>query len=334
VSDIPVVTNQEVNEVAKAVVETAAPKKRKFYASIHPGPDREIDSVFASSVLNLEKCLGCPVWVIIQNDKTSWGNITPALYNGFFEARKEIEENKPVAILIDSPGGSAAHAFKIARLFQRRASDVKAVIPKYAKSAATLLALGASSLILGEDAELGPLDVQMFDFEREEFGSALNAVQSLERINAFSLATIDQMTPLLMTRTNRKLDTLLPIIMNYTVNFVRPLLEKIDTVDFTKKSRELKVAEEYAYRLMRPNYGHEAALRVAQHLVDHYPTHGFAIDAEEAKTLVPQDTTFYGLGLRIPDVPKETNACLDTLMPFMDRLTIAGRIKERTDEKP
>src|SRR5271170_415654 len=95
---------------------------------------------------------------------------------------------------------------------------------------------------------------------------------------------IDQMTPLLMRRTGRKLDTLLPLVLDYAVSFVKPLLNKIDTVEFTKKARELKVAEEYASRLLRPNHPgqHE---RIANHLVDQYPTHGFVIDADEAKEL-------------------------------------------------
>src|SRR3954467_14174828 len=64
--------------------------------------------------------------------------------------------------------------------------------------------------------------------------------------------------------------------------FLRPLLEKIDTLDYTRKSRELKVAEEYAIRLMRPTYKAVKAKRVARQLVEKYPTHGFVIDSYEA----------------------------------------------------
>ena len=322
---------KEVNEVAAAVVESAVvppvkPVLKKYTASVHCGPDKYIPTPFAQGIACLKEMLGVELWLIVQNGTGPYTNLDDAVYDGIFAQRGDIGESS--ALLIDSAGGQAATAFKIARLFQRRASRFCIVVPKYAKSAATLLAMGAKRLILGEDAELGPLDVQMFDFDREEFGSALNAVQSLERINAFSLAVIDQMTPLLMRRTGRKLDMLLPLVVNYTVSFVRPLLEKIDTVDFTKKSRELKVAEEYAFRLLKPNYDFDVAKRIAGHLVDHYPTHGFVIDRDESQTFEMHGTEQFGLGLKTEVLKPEVQGCINNLVPFLDRLTVIGRIVE------
>lgn len=340
VSNEPVVSKVEVDEVAKSVVEEAAEGEKKrnvrYLASIYPGfkTDKSLPKDFGEAVIKLEATLGYPVWVIIQNERPGqpWSDIDEPLYNRFFNVRSHIARGKPVGLLIDSPGGDARAAYKIARLFQRRATEFSVLIPKYAKSAATLIALAANKIIMGEDAELGPLDVQMFDFEREEYGSALNAVQSLERINAFSLTTIDQLTPLLMRRTNRKLDVLMPLVMNYVVSFVRPLLEKIDTVDYTKKSRELKVAEEYAFRLMKCNYREEDARRIAQHLVDRYPTHGFVIDREEAEKVVEDGSGYYGLGANVEGASEEVAACLDNIVKFVDRLTVIGRIVEVEDE--
>jgi len=136
------------------------------------------------------------------------------------------------------------------------------------------------------------------------------------------------MTPLLMRRTSRKLDMLLPQVLNYTVSFVRPLLEKIDTVDFTKKSRELKVAEEYAFRLLRLNYPHDTAKRIARALVDQYPTHGFVIDRDESKSF--NRGMNYGLGLTIEDTTPQIQSCIDNIVPFLDQLTIIGHILETT----
>jgi len=168
------------------------------------------------------------------------------------------------------------------------------------------------------------------DLEREEYGSALNAVQSLERINAFSLTVIDQLTPILIGRSGRKLDVVLPMVMDYAVNLVRPLLEKIDTVDFTRRSRELKVAEEYAFRLMRANYPSETAKRIAQHLVDQYPTHEFVIDREECKNRTRMGATFFGLGLHIQDATPEVDAALDLISSFLGKITVIGQVKELT----
>jgi Serine dehydrogenase proteinase len=307
-----------------------APAVVKYCASIYPKPPTELNFAFASAVKQLEQALGYPVWLIIQTGQGIFGDVDDDLYEALYAARTEIEKGSPVGLVIHSGGGDASAAFRIARLFQRRATPLTTIIPKYAKSAATLMALGGANIVKDGDAEFGPLDVQVLDLEREEYGSALNAVQSLERINAFSLTVIDQLTPLLVGRSGRKLDVILPMVMEYSVNLVRPLLEKIDTVDFTRRSRELKVAEEYAFRLMRANYPSETAKRIAQHLVDQYPTHEFVIDRDECKNRVRMGSTFFGIGLHMQDATPEVDAALGLISPFLGKTTVIGQVKELT----
>jgi len=310
------------------------PSPRRYYASIFPGPEVAVDDQLVSLVKRLESILEIPIWLLVQDGEARdpFGDIDRDVFTGFRNRYKEIEDKKPVGLLIESPGGDAHLAYQIARLFQRRASQFTVIIPRCAKSAATLVALGATELIMGRDAELGPLDVQMLDPEREEIGSALNAVQSLERLNAFSMAAVDQLMPLLIRRTGRKIDTLLPMVLNYVVNFVKPLLEKIDAVDYTKKSRELKVAEQYAIRLMKSRYTWLKAKAVAGSLVEKFPTHGFVIDRDESSAYenvgAPGATEKFGLGLSIKGGTPETENILSELVPVLDGLTVIGRLKE------
>lgn len=307
------------------------PVTKRYYASIYPGPSVEIDSRFASLVLQLESILGYPIWLLVQDGKPqeSYGDIDHHVFIGFRNNCKEIVDKEPVGLLVESPGGDAHLAYRIARLFQRRASHFTVIVPRYAKSAATLMALGAADLIMGRDAELGPLDVQMLDPEREEFGSALNAIQSLERLNAFSMSAIDQLMPLLIRRTGRKVETLLPLVLEYVVNFVNPLLEKIDAVDYTKKSRELKVAEQYAIRLMKPRYAWLKASAVAGSLVEKFPTHAFAIDRDEATAYENLGgNEQFGLGLSVKSAPAEVENTLGELVPILDGMIAIGRLKE------
>lgn len=304
-----------------------------YYASIYPGKEEPVDPAIASLVKKLEKLLEIPVWLLIQdttNNRQDFGDIDYAVLSAFRKCCKNIEFKKPVALLIDSPGGNAHCAYQIVRLFQRRANRFTVIVPRYAKSAATLMALAASDLVMGRDAELGPLDVQMFDPEKEEMGSALNAVQSLERLNAFSMAAIDQLMPLLLRRTGRKVDTILPLVLDYVVNFVKPLSEKIDAVDYTKKSRELKVAEQYAMRLMKKEYGWAKAGDAARALVEKFPTHGFVIDRDEAASLesmTPGEKDFFGLGLRIKN-RDDVDDVLDELVPLLDDTILIGQLRE------
>ena len=287
---------------------------------------------FVSLIRELEKLFDKQIWMLIQNeDSAPWDGIARDVFQGFEAAKAELEK---IVLFVDSPGGSANHAYTLARLFQRR-GGFSAIVPLYAKSAATLLCLGANTLIIGRDGELGPLDVQVVDVEREELGSALNGIQSLERLNAFALAAIDQSMFLLLKRTRKKVATLLPHVLSYVGSLMRPLLERIDPIDYTSKSRELKVAEEYAVRLLKPKYPPAMAKRIARQLVERYPAHGFVIDADEAESyeefvLEPGQRETFGVGLRIERPSEEIQHVLDRLTPFLNTLTVVGRLSEVT----
>lgn len=74
---------------------------------------------------------------------------------------------------------------------------------------------------------------------------------------------------------------------------------------------------------------HADAKRIASHLVEKYSTHGFVIDAqecEEIEEITPGE--WFGLGLKVAEVPPETEKTLRSLAPFLDRLTVIGRLQE------
>jgi len=62
-------------------------------------------------------------------------------------------------VFIQSGGGLPHEAYKLARLFSGHSSVWSVLIGEHAKSAATLIALGASEIVMSRDAELGPIDV-------------------------------------------------------------------------------------------------------------------------------------------------------------------------------
>jgi len=311
-----------------------AKKPKRFFASIFPRTP--LPNEFGRLMQGLEKSFRQPIWVLIQNAPDNPRKSSPfdeigfGVFKGFQTQRHLIQEGKPLALLIESGGGDAHYSYRIARMFQRRAKDLAMIVPQYAKSAATLLALGGTRLILSRDAELGPLDVQIFDREKEAYGSALDDVQALERLNIFAISAVDQSMMMYIARTGKRTDVLLPQVLQYATNFLRPLLEKIDTVEYTRKSRELKVAEDYAVRLMMPNYGIDVAKRIARQLVERYATHGFVIDRREARLhqrLTAEET--FGLGLNVERPPASAEKLFTRLTPFLDSQTIIGRIEER-----
>ena len=146
--------------------------QKKFDATIFcsktPLPEK-----FVAAVREVETIIKAPLWMVIQDAN---GGVSPPPYytfdqhllKSFMSARKSLP-NKPVHLLLDSPGGEAKRAYQLANLFRIHCGGFVVYVPEYAKSAATLFVLGASQIYMATHAELGPLDVQIYDAEREEY---------------------------------------------------------------------------------------------------------------------------------------------------------------------
>jgi hypothetical protein len=309
-----------------------------YFASMFPGGRVPLPPEFGKKIIALEKLLRIPIWVIIHQGKCAHCGrgmeIEHDLFKAFQNELEALPQGQEMGILLESPGGDPHTAYRLGRLFQRRSKNqLTVIIPQFAKSAATLLALSASRLIVAENAELGPLDVQLFDPQREEYGSALDAVQSLERLHSVALGAIAQTMDMLWPDSGKRSDVLLPHVMNYVASFYRPLLEKIDTVDYTRKSRDLKVAEEYAIRLMGESIDLSLARQIASELVAKYPTHGFVIDRQEAGGSRERQGRrgISGLGLKIETFNASMNQRFEEivadLIPYLNELpSVIGRV--------
>ncbi|GIG03051.1 peptidase [Catellatospora citrea] len=71
-----------------------------------------------------------------------------------------VDASKPIHLLLASPGGDGETAIRMVRSIQARCSELTVVIPDMAKSAATLLCLGADRILMGPAGDLGPVDPQ------------------------------------------------------------------------------------------------------------------------------------------------------------------------------
>jgi len=303
----------------------AQPQSKKYQADICQND--QLDQEFYELVLGLEKALGFDLWLLIQNDGEI-DDIGEKLYKGLREKKDKIKGR--VGLLLHSPGGDASYAYKIIRMFQMRSEEFYTVVPLYAKSAATLMAVGGKQIIMGMEAELGPLDVQLYNAEKEGYDSALNSVQSLERLNAYALTAFDQAMQLFISRMRKKPDVLMPMAINYATTMIKPLVEKIDTFDLTRKSRDLKVAEDYAVRLMKDHYSKEDSSRIAANLVERYSAHEFIIDRREAGGDVGISKKSLNLGLNITPASPEIEGFFTKLTPYLEKSTVVGRIVEKS----
>ncbi len=82
-----------------------------------------------------------------------------------------VEVGTDIDFLLNTPGGDVAAADKIARILRRRVGDqgtLRVVVPDFAKSAGTLLALGADIIVMSDSSELGPIDPQIISRDAED----------------------------------------------------------------------------------------------------------------------------------------------------------------------
>jgi hypothetical protein len=64
-------------------------------------------------------------------------------------------------LIISGPGGDGTVAEKIIELCRAYCKEFRVIVPNRAKSAATIIALGADEIIMGYCSELGPIDAQV-----------------------------------------------------------------------------------------------------------------------------------------------------------------------------
>jgi Serine dehydrogenase proteinase len=80
---------------------------------------------------------------------------------GFHTILEELDGPK-LDILIHSPGGSAEATETIVEEIRRKFNRVRFIVPSFAKSAAAMMVMSGNEILMDEDAELGPIDPQMF----------------------------------------------------------------------------------------------------------------------------------------------------------------------------
>jgi len=78
---------------------------------------------------------------------------------GFMEAASNVQE-KQLDLIIHSPGGSAEAAESIVTYLRKRFDHIRIFIPIAAMSAATMIALSADEIVMGQHSQLGPIDPQ------------------------------------------------------------------------------------------------------------------------------------------------------------------------------
>jgi ClpP class serine protease len=90
--------------------------------------------------------------------------------------------NNSLTVLLDSGGGDMNSAFKIVKMLKNHAKHTRTIVPFFAKSAASFIALGTDELVMCKSAELGPVDPQVKDIQSNFFVPAHSIKEAIDFI--------------------------------------------------------------------------------------------------------------------------------------------------------
>lgn len=211
----------------------------------------------------------------------------------YAEASKDTEK-KNILLLLNSSGGRIEPAYLISKTLKRLAKERFVVaVPRRAKSAATLIALGADEIHMGMMSELGPIDPQMGGLPALALGNALDVIAEL--VSRFPDSA--------------------HLLEKYIVDQV-----PVRVLGYYQRVNESAI--QYAERLLAGKKLGEIgdAKAVATHLVNHYKDHSFVIDIEESERILE----------KILNIQSDIYKASDQIFKFLDRL---GRTIRRGNKK-
>ena len=82
---------------------------------------------------------------------------------GFVDLLHNVPSESPVDLMLHTAGGDIDAAEKIISMVRNKvgAATLRIIVPDFAKSAGTLMAIGADRLLMSDTSELGPIDPQI-----------------------------------------------------------------------------------------------------------------------------------------------------------------------------
>lgn len=224
-----------------------------------PFDEESLKKAMGEHLLALAQKHNVPDYTILylldaEDELSSWHS------NRIYTAASAAKKQKPILLLLHNLGGSIEAGYLISKTCKRLAGGKFVVaVPRKAKSAATLLALGADEIHMGLMSELGPIDPQIGGFP------ALGMKNALEILSELACKH-PEASKMLGEYLQAKLDLR---ILGY--------FERIN-----------ESAMQYAERLLTGKTlpPHRTAKTLADHFVNHYKDHGFVVDFDEARDLL------------------------------------------------
>lgn len=185
---------------------------------------------------------------------------------GFVDLLHNVKKGTDLDLLLHTPGGDIDAAEKLVSLLHATAGTLKVFVPDFAKSAGTLMAIGASKIIMSDSSELGPIDPQV---NLNDGKGNLIPHSVLHYLDAHETHT--------KTLATNPRDIAATIMLNKLDPTTVKLFEAV-------KMRARKLAEKQLLRHQAASGGSGGYTAIAGKLMDitQYPSHGQMINHEDA----------------------------------------------------
>ncbi len=225
-----------------------------FLASLQPVIQRKIlQNARISKIRDMERKRGSRVITLIHRQETiGFFGVPLSRYidiedsEAIIRAIHMTDDNVPIDLILHTPGGLVLAAGQIARAIKRHKAKTTVIVPHYAMSGGTLIALAADEIIMHPDAVLGPVDPQL-GFG----GSVVPAASVIKVLENKPLDKIDDQTLIL--------------------------------ADVSKKA--IRQMEDFVYELLKDKMDSERARNIAKELTNGKWTHDYPLTVETLLSL-------------------------------------------------
>lgn len=212
------------------------------------------------------------------------GTITPQGYTKLCRALQKGDRKRKALLVIATPGGDPHAGFRIARALQHSYDQgFEALVPRYCKSAGTMILLGATVVHMADESELGPLDIQVKRGD-ELYGrsSGLDMTQAVGFLRGEAMTSFNEHMDQLV---RRGLSTRIAadIAVKLVQGILNPIAGQIDPIRLAEMQRATSITLSYGMRLS--DTGKNVQPGGLEQLVAAYPSHSFVIDRKEARTV-------------------------------------------------
>lgn len=192
--------------------------------------------------------------------------------------------------VIHSPGGDVDAAYQIMEFLRQHAQRITACVPLQAKSAATLMCLGADEILMTEISELGPLDMPMPETDASggyRHSSALNLFKCVEELQGFAVDLLGEAKAKISSLSDLTEESAIRLASGFVGCVTAPLFSQLDPESLGDYRRWLTLVIIYGDRLLRrrTDWSEEKRQQVLNHLVYDFPAHGYVLNATELKEI-------------------------------------------------